>query len=97
MNKRNSVLQKNKTNFQTMNFSVFLFVICLIVFIDAQQHQFGHHLKQLFLMRENYTNLNHGSFGSIPRSVFDFQHQIQRHVELNPDEFYRYEVYSASK
>jgi hypothetical protein len=31
--------------------------------------QFGHQLIKLFAMNSTYTNLNHGSFGVVPRSV----------------------------
>ena len=31
--------------------------------------QFGHQLIKLFAMNSSYTNLNHGSFGVVPRSV----------------------------
>jgi selenocysteine lyase/cysteine desulfurase len=55
---------------------------------------FGHQLLPLFALQSNYTNLNHGSFGSPPQSVIASQRQWYDYVEENPDRWYRYHVYS---
>eukprot|EP00929_Paragymnodinium_shiwhaense_P043832 TRINITY_DN22512_c0_g1_i3.p1 TRINITY_DN22512_c0_g1~~TRINITY_DN22512_c0_g1_i3.p1 ORF type:complete len:254 (-),score=34.89 TRINITY_DN22512_c0_g1_i3:189-950(-) len=53
--------------------------------------QFGHDLLQHFLLAENYTNLNHGSYGAPPRAVLDAHHAWQLKMEQNPDHWFRYD------
>ncbi|MEM9777928.1 MAG: aminotransferase class V-fold PLP-dependent enzyme, partial [Chloroflexota bacterium] len=42
------------------------------------------HLKDQFLLDPEFTFLNHGSFGSTPRPVFDLYQQWQRELESQP-------------
>jgi selenocysteine lyase/cysteine desulfurase len=43
-----------------------------------------------FSFAENYTPLNHGSFGTFPRAVRDRQRELQDLMEARPDTFLRY-------
>ncbi|KAK3366579.1 aminotransferase family protein-like protein [Podospora didyma] len=43
-----------------------------------------------FLFSEKYWPLNHGSFGTIPRMVQEYQQQLQLETEARPDTFFRY-------
>ncbi|GAM84551.1 hypothetical protein ANO11243_025470 [Dothideomycetidae sp. 11243] len=43
-----------------------------------------------FLFNDGYLNLNHGSFGAIPRAVRDVQRKYQDACEQRPDVFIRY-------
>lgn len=56
---------------------------------------FGHSFKPLFALRSNYTNLNHGSYGSVPRAVTKVRRCIESHVEASPDMWYRFEMYGV--
>jgi selenocysteine lyase/cysteine desulfurase len=56
---------------------------------------FGHSLLPEFAMDPAYVNLNHGSYGSVPRSVLAVQSDWRARVERNPDRFFRYDVFTA--
>ena len=47
--------------------------------------------KAHFLFEEDYYPLNHGSFGSYPKSVSDRMHQLEAQAESHPDTYIRYE------
>ncbi|KAF3191133.1 hypothetical protein TWF788_007315 [Orbilia oligospora] len=51
---------------------------------------FGHSLRRHFLFPENYTNLNHGSFGAIPAPVLTHRQKLHILSEQHPDNFMRY-------
>jgi isopenicillin-N epimerase len=44
-------------------------------------------LRDLFLLRDDVTYLNHGSFGACPRPVFDAYQRLQRELEAEPVDF----------
>lgn len=46
-----------------------LAVIALSAGVTAAQ--FGHDMLKHFMLDQSYVNLNHGSYGSVPRVVFD--------------------------
>lgn len=54
---------------------------------------FGHELLTDFAFRDNYTCLNHGSYGSAPRPVLDALRDAEMEMEACPDCWFRYEVY----
>jgi selenocysteine lyase/cysteine desulfurase len=56
---------------------------------EAGPASFGHSLLPLFGFRAGYKNLNHGSYGSCPKSVTDNQTAWIRQCEENPDLWYR--------
>lgn len=45
------------------------------------------HLKKAFLLREDITFLNFGSFGACPKPVFEAYQQFQRELEYEPVQF----------
>ncbi|KAF2503374.1 PLP-dependent transferase [Lophium mytilinum] len=47
-------------------------------------------LRKDFLFHEKYRNLNHGSFGTYPKTVRDTLRAMQDAVEARPDHFIRY-------
>ncbi|KAL6300843.1 pyridoxal phosphate-dependent transferase [Sparassis latifolia] len=51
--------------------------------------KFGHDMLQYFLLDPNYTNVNHGSFGSLPKPVFDACNELSLELESSPDRFLR--------
>lgn len=55
--------------------------------------QFGHSLRPLFGFGENYTNLNHGSYGAPPRSVMAKNNAYHDEMELAPDVWFRYKIF----
>lgn len=44
---------------------------------------FGHELLKRFGLRQNYTNLNHGSFGALANSVRDVQRDFVEQVRID--------------
>ena len=40
--------------------------------------------RELFMLDPEVTFLNHGSFGAVPRPVFEFQNELRRELELEP-------------
>ncbi|KAI9255202.1 pyridoxal phosphate-dependent transferase [Phascolomyces articulosus] len=53
---------------------------------------FGRHLRPDFLLESKYVPLNHGSFGTYPRSIHKKFREFQDKVEEHPDRFNRIEV-----
>jgi hypothetical protein len=85
------VLQKNQT-FSTLS-PTLMRVATLIVFAllaVAARAQFGPATRQLFMMNANYTNFNHGSYGTVPRVVHDAQNSYSLQCEQNPDAWFRF-------
>ncbi|TFK94027.1 PLP-dependent transferase [Polyporus arcularius HHB13444] len=50
---------------------------------------FGHPLKQYFALDDDYVNLNHGSYGSLPLPVLSAVNKWNYEIERNPDLFHR--------
>mmetsp|Transcript_25600 Transcript_25600/g.56005 ORF Transcript_25600/g.56005 Transcript_25600/m.56005 type:complete len:467 (-) Transcript_25600:1324-2724(-) len=48
-----------------------------------------------FYLADNFTNLNHGSFGTVPRSVHEAQEQFFIKQEQYPDRWFREQYYQA--
>ena len=40
--------------------------------------------RELFMLDPEVTYLNHGSFGAVPRPVFEAQNELRRELELEP-------------
>ncbi|KAH7925192.1 PLP-dependent transferase [Leucogyrophana mollusca] len=57
----------------------------------ASKFEFGHNMLQHFALSSEYTNLNHGSFGSVPKPVLEASEKISAQIESNPDAFFRLE------
>lgn len=47
-----------------------------------------------FNLSPEHTHLNHGSFGTVPKAVYDFHMKMMCKIESNPDHFYRYDMYN---
>ncbi|KAI5305885.1 hypothetical protein KEM56_002994 [Ascosphaera pollenicola] len=47
--------------------------------------EYGSEMRKHFLMAEDYTNLNHGSYGTIPRQVQDTRRAFQDEIEARID------------
>ena len=47
--------------------------------------RFGDVLRPRLLLREGYTQFNHGSFGTVPRDVMAELHRLQEQCEDDPD------------
>jgi len=55
---------------------------------------FGHSLKdKYFLLDNSLTNLNHGSFGAVPRPVMDNHIYLLQQQESHPDRWFRETYY----
>ncbi|CAO3563237.1 unnamed protein product [Mortierella alpina] len=58
----------------------------------ANPGPFGHQQRKNFLFPDNYTQFNHGSFGTFPKVVQDEWFAAHRHTEVDPDRFMRKEL-----
>ena len=56
---------------------------------------FGRNLRSLYQYDPSYLNLNHGSYGSVPRSVTLTRRCWSDHVESSPDQWYRYDMFDT--
>lgn len=57
----------------------------------SQASIFGKKIREEhFNFASNYNPLNHGSFGTFPRSVLQYQRELQLENEAKPDTFLRY-------
>ncbi|RPD59984.1 PLP-dependent transferase [Lentinus tigrinus ALCF2SS1-7] len=54
---------------------------------------FGHALKQYFAFKNDYINLNHGSYGSLPLPVVWASSQLAYEIESCPDIFHRLQYF----
>ncbi|KAF3937288.1 hypothetical protein ABW19_dt0201432 [Dactylella cylindrospora] len=52
--------------------------------------KFGHSLSRDFLFPDKFVNLNHGSFGAIPKPVLSARQTLHVQSEQYPDHFMRY-------
>eukprot|EP00736_Rhodelphis_marinus_P012318 Rmarinus@m.2833 len=79
---------------------VFIFVCCLSLpsmstslpiesFLNEKKIQFGHDMRALFSFEDGYTNVNHGSYGSVPQPIFNAHMHWQDVVEKHPDRWFR--------
>eukprot|EP01035_Chromulina_nebulosa_P018313 gene18313-23999_t len=60
--------------------------------------KFGKQLRNKhFLLDPTYNNLNHGSFGTIPRPVLEKQNELVLLQESNPDKWFRETIYTLSE
>ncbi|KAL8947495.1 MAG: hypothetical protein Q9222_006232 [Ikaeria aurantiellina] len=60
---------------------------------EAQgQTPFGHAMRSHFQFDPSFTPLNHGSFGTYPKSVKDCLRHFQDLSEKQPDAFFRYDL-----
>jgi len=50
---------------------------------------FGHALRAEFLLEPDTIFLNHGSFGAVPRAVYNAAVAWRQKAEANPDRFIR--------
>ncbi|KAL9541866.1 hypothetical protein PS6_010099 [Mucor atramentarius] len=55
--------------------------------------QFGRNLRSQFLLEPQYTSLNHGSYGSIPRALLPVLEDLRLKSEVNPDRWLRREMF----
>ena len=58
---------------------------------------FGRMLRSHFLLSEDATFLNHGSFGACPREVLAEQGRIRLSMEMEPDQFFHRAIESMSE
>ncbi|KAL0095145.1 pyridoxal phosphate-dependent transferase [Phycomyces blakesleeanus] len=59
----------------------------------AKTTSFGKHLRSDFFFEEDYTPLNHGSFGCYPRSLLPVLHEYQMKAEQHPDRWLRRDMF----
>lgn len=52
----------------------------------------GHNMLKYFQFEPGYVNVNHGSYGSLPKCIEDCRRYWQDRIEMCPDRFFRYEL-----
>lgn len=79
--------------FQILRTTIGMFSLVLVVALSAASASatttFGHNLKSMFLMNEELTNLNQGSYGVVAKTVFEKQASRLREVEADPEYWFR--------
>ncbi|KAG8727152.1 hypothetical protein FRC12_022766 [Ceratobasidium sp. 428] len=60
-------------------------------------YTFGHPMLKHFMFDEGYINLNHGSYGSLPRPVYEKCLEVAKRSEGRPDSFHRREYQAELK
>lgn len=53
--------------------------------------------KSSLFLDETVTFLNHGSFGTVPRTVYDARLKLMAEMETSPDDWFRYNYFSLLK
>lgn len=53
----------------------------------------GRNIRSQFLLDPKYTSLNHGSYGSIPKTLVPLLQELHLKSELNPDRWLRREMF----
>ncbi|EIN04913.1 PLP-dependent transferase [Punctularia strigosozonata HHB-11173 SS5] len=56
---------------------------------QSKPPSFGHDMLKYFSFRDGYVNLNHGSYGSLPRPVQTACEDMAQQIEACPDKFMR--------
>ena len=55
-----------------------------------EKSTYGHVIKdQHFLLNKRIVNLNHGSFGTVPKLIHEKQYQILLEQENSPEDWFR--------
>jgi len=60
--------------------------------LSIDTKRFGRAQRRHWLLDDDATFLNHGSFGACPKAVFEAQDALRRHIESRPDQFFEHEV-----
>jgi hypothetical protein len=50
---------------------------------------YGSQMLSLFLLEDGFTNMNHGSFGTVPRMIAEKQFEFVKQAESKPDFWFR--------
>ncbi|KAL0574088.1 hypothetical protein V5O48_007873 [Marasmius crinis-equi] len=58
---------------------------------------YGHSMYPHFMLDPSFVNLNHGSFGCLPRAVYEDNLKLTEEVESNPDLFVRTKLAARTK
>eukprot|EP00730_Choanoeca_flexa_P012085 TRINITY_DN3199_c0_g1_i1.p1 TRINITY_DN3199_c0_g1~~TRINITY_DN3199_c0_g1_i1.p1 ORF type:complete len:472 (+),score=102.54 TRINITY_DN3199_c0_g1_i1:23-1417(+) len=58
-------------------------------YVQASNVTFGHALLDQFMLESGFVNLNHGSFGAVPKVVHEAQLDFTRQAEARPDDWFR--------
>lgn len=69
--------------------SLFRLLLATGSVVAVEPPAFGHASLAQFMLAQNYTNLNHGSYGSTPKAVLKQQWETVQQVEAAPDVFFR--------
>ena len=62
-----------------------------LAMVETSSSLFGKPMRDHFLLAREYLPLNHGSFGTYPKSVREAYHKSQDLSEARPDTFIRYD------
>lgn len=75
-------------------FLAITFILLLNLLIMTQgTSSLGRNIRSQFLLESQYTSLNHGSYGSIPKSLLPVLQDLRLKSEVNPDRWLRREMF----
>ena len=57
--------------------------------VKVEQGVFGHARRADFAVDQTYVNVNHGSFGCVPKTVAEYRRSIEEECERNPNFWYK--------
>ncbi|CAD5119806.1 DgyrCDS8390 [Dimorphilus gyrociliatus] len=59
--------------------------------------EFGKSMLENFLLNNDYSMINHGSWGAVPKEVFDYKMKLLRDHEALPEYFFRKTLYEEQE
>jgi selenocysteine lyase/cysteine desulfurase len=59
--------------------------------------ELGRNIRSQFLLDPEYTSLNHGSYGSIPKALVPVLQDLHLKSEVNPDRWLRREMFPETE
>lgn len=76
-----------------MFLAIVLFFFSTFLIMTQGTFSLGRNVRSQFLLEPQYTSLNHGSYGSIPKALLPVLQDLHLKAEVNPDRWLRREMF----